>query len=95
MEKVIVKRSGEWVVYALELYEVQCEIKRLGELADVVKDELIRLSERVDSKCNGFEFKFLSRPGSVKYKDIPELKDVDLDPYRGNTVSFWKLLKKW
>lgn len=30
------------------------------------------------------------RKGNVDYKKIPELKDIDLEPYRGKTISFPK-----
>lgn len=32
----------------------------------------------------------ISREGNVQYKNIPELKGIDLDSYRGASTTYWK-----
>lgn len=95
MAKVIVTRSGEWLKCAVELYELQNEIKMLKEMEKELMDKMVVLSENRDSKGDGFEFKRIDKVGAIKYSSIPELKFMDLEPYRGNPISYWKLHKKW
>jgi putative phage-type endonuclease len=41
--------------------------------------------------CAGFKIQQQSRKGIVRYKDIPELKGVNLESYRGEDITFWKI----
>jgi hypothetical protein len=40
-----------------------------------------------------FSFYQISRKGSINYKSIVELANVDLEKYRGNPVKYWKFSK--
>lgn len=64
------------------------------ELEVIKKDLLAEITERCgerDSSINGHKLTKVERKGSVNYKDIPELKGVDLESYRKASSSFWKL----
>lgn len=80
---------------ASQLDTLKNKIKELEDIKKGIESDLLELCENKPFKVKGFEFKNIVRPGAVKYKDIPELKDVDLEIYRGNPISFWQLFKKF
>lgn len=57
----------------------------------MVSKQLKDLSQGVDSKGGGYIFACTYRKGSVQYKDIPQLKGVNLEQFRGQEVETWKL----
>ena len=62
--------------------------KEAKKKADDIKKEL---SEKVPEGaiCHGFELSWTTRKGSVDYSKVPELKGVDVEPYRKDgTRSF-------
>ena len=93
--KIIITRGVNWFKKALELYEIQCEIKKLKEKEKGCMDKLIAMSEDQNSKHEGIEFKKIEMAGQISYGKIPELKEIDLEPYRGNPYSFWRLYRKY
>ena len=95
MAKIVIERTGDWIKAAVKLYSLQCKIRKLKEDEKLLVDKLKVLSEGVSSKGAGFEFNRIDRAGSIHYSAIPGIKDLDLEPYRGKPISFWKLNKKW
>lgn len=87
----MIQRNNYWVEKAQELKETQERLKFLKEKKAELELELRSLSNNVDSYGEGYKYKIFSRPGSVDYKLIPELKEIDLDKYRRDDVEFWKL----
>lgn len=53
--------------------------------------ELIAMAKDRDALVHGRKLTKVSRIGSVQYAKIPELKGLDLDQYRGNPSTYWKL----
>jgi len=55
------------------------------------RDNLIQLAG--NQNCHGFGVKAqkIVRRGSVKYTEIPELKDVDIEKYRKKSMETWRL----
>ena len=94
-KKTLIVRGDEWISGASNLHKVITDIKRLEE----DKGELIRklraMSKERDSKGGGFEFKKIEKVGAIRYSLIPELKEMDLEGYRGKDVMYWKLHKKF
>ena len=86
-----IERDEKWVAKAREFAIVKKTMKELRETEDRLQKELIELSEGVDSRGGGYIFTCTPRLGSVQYKDIPELKDVNLERYRGESVDVWKI----
>ena len=92
---MIVRVDEQWIKKAFELYEKQCAITKMKDEEKMIAEELKVLSEGEDSKGGGYEFKCIKKKGNIRYSTIPELKLLDLEKYRGNDVSYWKLYKKW
>jgi len=88
-----VKRKEKWADLAHEAFEAS---KKRKYFADVEKRLLEKLKEASENKnSSGGDFMFIKyeRQGSVDYKKIPALKDINLDIYRKEDVTSWKLSK--
>lgn len=56
-----------------------------------VLSELVALSKERNAIIHGRKLTRVERKGNVQYAKVPELKGVDLEPYRGKPSTFWKL----
>ena len=91
----MIKRKQIWINAAAQLKDTTDKIDFLKSIKDEQSKRLQELSEFKDSSGGGYEFKEINRIGTIQYKNIPELKDLDLSAYRTEDSSFWKLnLKK-
>jgi len=81
-----------WTMVATEYKKVCDEIKRLEEIKEVHRKELLRMSG--DQNCLGDGVRVMKSMmrGRVAYDEIPELKGVDLDKYRKNPITMWKIM---
>ena len=83
-----------WISKARELYKIKRALKELTDQEKSLMDILKGLSSYESSKGGGFVFTKNVRLGNVQYKEIPELKSLDLEPYRGKEIESWKLERK-
>lgn len=74
------------------------EIDQLKEAEDNAKErrkeieaELIEMAKGKNADLWGRKLTRVERKGNVQYAKVPELKGVDLEPYRGKSSEFWKL----
>lgn len=70
------------------------KIEKLEEERDAARKDLLEAAEKSGHprlRCAGVRLVKQSRAGNVNYKKIPELQGVDLDAYRGEPVTFWKV----
>ena len=86
-----IERGDRWITKATELYKVKQAILQLEHEHKKLLAELKELSDNTNSRGGNLVFTRSERLGSVQYKDIPQLKGVDLNPYRGAPVEMWKL----
>lgn len=56
-----------------------------------VLDELVKLSKDRPALIHGRKLTKVERKGNVQYAKVPELKGVDLEPYRGKGSEYWRL----
>jgi len=64
-------------------------IAQLKVKLDSLREQLISCADGKKSNVSGLLVYPIERKGSVQYKNIPELKDVDLDQYRGKPTKSW------
>lgn len=76
-----------------KLYAIQQNRRKLLKQEEEIKKEILRLTNEKNVVCGGFAYTKSLRKGSVKYADIPQLKNVNLDAYRGADITAWKLTK--
>jgi len=91
--------DGDYVVRTDELWEdtatrwkdVRLTIKELEREEEDLKRQLIFLSGEANSTGAGISLCQVIRKGIVDYKKIPELQGVDLNAYRKDPVSSWRI----
>lgn len=70
------------------------KMKVLEEQIEEVKKELLEAADRQNHsryECSGLRIQQVSKVGNVDYKKVPELKGVDLEPYRKAGSVYWKI----
>ena len=86
-DDIWVEATQEWATVQLQLEDLKAREKKCREL-------LIQLSGGVNCIGNGVRVQKVVRKGSVDYKAIPELANVNLDKYRKAPVESWRLTAK-
>lgn len=82
--------------WAKELYDLSAKIKELKEQEAKLKEHLeTYVAELKEGAYIGKKYMFSSyeRKGSIDYSAIPMLKKIDLEEYRKESVTCWKLTK--
>ena len=85
------RNDEEWTETAQEYKEITQQIKALEKRQKQLRDALISMSDHANSIGGGVRVEQCVRKGSVLYSEIPELKGVNLDVYRGELVQYWKV----
>lgn len=80
------REDEEFLSVASRLRLVRFDLKKLTEEEETLKERLIELSGDEPCVGGGVKVDVATRKGSVNYKRIPELKGVDLEPYRGESI---------
>jgi hypothetical protein len=90
-----VRRDEEevWVQVAANLIAVQNHIKVLEEQEERWRNQLIFLSGGSNSKGGGISLCQVSRKGAVDYAKVPELRGVNLEPYRKASSISWRITR--
>jgi putative phage-type endonuclease len=89
---VDMSKEPAWNEAAKEYRQLSIQIKMLEEIKEQYRKELLKRC--ADQNCSGGGVKIMKmvRRGRIVYDEIPELKDVDLDKYREEASSSWKIL---
>jgi len=76
---------------AREYVKVKKEREFIQAREEQLKKDLIDFCNDQSSIGGGLKFRKVIRKGNVQYSDIEELKNVDLEKYRKDSVSFWNI----
>ena len=85
------KQNSVWEKIANQLNEAQKMKDYYSKLATSLSKDLQELSYNQDSIGQNYVFYSMDRKGPIDYKNIPELKNIDLGLYRKEDIQFWKL----
>lgn len=89
--KDMVKRDGKWSQIASKLNEVKQQAKAIALIESELIEELKELSEgKASYDENGFTYKPYDVKGQVDYTRVPQLHNVDLEPFRKSSYIAWK-----
>lgn len=83
----LIKRDNIWTQKAKELYRVRQLRLQYEKTEKTLLKTFKVLNNGVDSIGGGYKFTITTRTGSINYKDIPELKDIDLTLYKRDDVE--------
>ena len=82
-----VRRSIRYDMIDIEIKELEKEKEELRiQLTDEAKDGNVRIGNLIVSKVR--------MPGTVQYKNIPELKSIDLELYRSAPKDIFRITRK-
>lgn len=78
------KIAAQWKLLKEQMIQLEDEEERL-------RMRMIELAENQNSIGGGVKLAKQIKKGSVDYSKIPELKEINLEPYRKSAVEFWKI----
>ena len=88
-------RNGDNDQELVSLLEKRDELKikaaQISEQLKEVESLVIDKTEGKPTKAAGHTITKVVRKGSVNYKAIPELKEVDLEQYRKQSTTYWRI----
>lgn len=87
----IEQTDPEWEVLAMEWKTLNVELRNMEKREKEIKDRLIQLSENKNSYGTGVKLTRFVRRGAVDYANIPELQSIDLESYRKNPSTCYKI----
>jgi len=83
--------DGIWQECARKWKSVSEDIKCLEKYQEELREQLVFLSGERNSRGAGISLCQVTRRGNIDYSKVPELKDVDLDKYRKESTSSWRI----
>lgn len=80
-----------WRLVSADWIAVQNELEGLKAREEELRETLVGLSGKMNSRGAGIKVSRIVRKGSVDYKSIPELQGIDLNQYRKPTTECWRI----
>ncbi len=84
-------KRPSWRVLAESWSDIQEEEKLLKSRKEKLKTEIMNYAGGQEVCEEGMVVRKKTRKGSVDYSQVPELADVNLDPYRRQASEFWTI----
>lgn len=84
--------SMEWKNLAEDYVLLEKEIKAREEKKDIIRKQLIAMADDTNCFGGGIKVQKTITKGRVTYENVPELKGVNLDPYRKESTVSWRIL---
>lgn len=83
--------SDEWIQLAAQYRIVKENLKTLEAMESEIRNKLTHLAGTHSSTGGGLSITKIVRKGAIDYTVIPQLKDMDLEPYRKDETVYWKV----
>jgi putative phage-type endonuclease len=83
--------DSEMLAMFTEYEAMKIKADGLEKSMDEIKKKLIAITPHEKIKCGKYSLSKSEVKGRVKYDDVPELKNVDLEKYRGAPSTQWKI----
>lgn len=84
--------TPHWKGYAEEYRKLNEQIKSLEDIKESYRKELLKLCDDQNCIGNGIKIMKTTMKGRVAYDEIPEIKGIDLEPYRKKSTTSWKIM---
>lgn len=82
--------TKEWRLHSGVWKDTKRQIKLLEAREEALRDELIAMCDGQSSQGNGIRVSKTLTKGRIKYDAIPELKEIDVEKYRGKSVTSYR-----
>lgn len=80
------RKDDEWITLAEEWRSIHSQLDTLTTREKEIRKQLIDLSNNESCIGGGIRFKRSEGKGRIAYAKIPELKNIDLEQYRGKPI---------
>jgi hypothetical protein len=87
----IEREDSLWDECATRWKTVTKAIKDLEREEEEVRKQIIFLSGESNTRGGGISLCQVQRKGNVDYSKVPQLRGLDLDPYRKGTINSWRI----
>jgi len=87
-------RDGHLIQLSNEYATLELKINEMCKKQDEIKEKILnddKINSHAKVECGRIKVDKIERIGNVNYKGIPELKDVDLNKYRGKSTFYQKI----
>jgi putative phage-type endonuclease len=81
-------RSAEWKRIVLQYQDAKKRKEDAEEEEKQLKNILIEMADGKKTEGGGIILDFVERKGAIEYSLVPELKDVDLEPFRKPSIKY-------
>lgn len=83
--------NQDWIYLIDEWNQIQNN-KQLNERREAeIKEEMLKLANYSPLQVGDLKITKSIRKGNVEYSQIPQLKGVDLEPYRKGSSEYWRI----
>jgi hypothetical protein len=86
-EDLVESQDKEWLKKAKEWREVNVALQVFKDKEDKIRKDLIELSRGQSYIGGGIQLKHGVSKGRINYGKIPELEGLDLEPFRGTSIT--------
>lgn len=83
--------SPVWNDIAAEYTKQDNIEKEAAKRKEELKDMLLQMSNMENARGNGIVLQKIERKGIIDYKNIPEIKQMDLEKHRKPSTSYWQV----
>lgn len=90
---VIKKATPEWMEIAHRLWETRVLRLKYEKEEKALTDMIKGISENSVVRGGDFLWSYTTRAGSIDYDAIPELRMVNRELYRKESIQVWKIEK--
>ena len=87
----IQKEDDIWIETAAKWKQIKNQMTQLEKEEEDLRSSLICMSGKSNCKGGGIKLSKIVRKGSIDYKAIPELKEIDLEKYRKTPIEMYRL----
>lgn len=91
------RTEEEWMTLAVRMKEINAELKKseaLEKEKEDIKRKLIQMAGSQNAVGGGIILSQVVKQGTIDYKSIPELQNIDLEKYRKKPIMYWRLGEK-
>jgi putative phage-type endonuclease len=90
--EILPEREDEEMKNSLLEYQNAFSLaKEWEKKAKEAKEKVVSLANNKAFRCGDFVLKKVMRVGMIDYKSIPELRALDLEPYRQKPIEYWDI----
>lgn len=87
----VIRNDEEWNQLAIKYIKAKEIAKSVADDEEYIRQQLIALAGSRNIKGAGVRVAKSLRKGAIEYKAIPELKGLDLEPYRKKPSEYWRI----